>query len=50
MKRLIKWLVDLFSIKSPCCNKPMKVVGLPMFKGCFAKPIYECEKCKMQWI
>ena len=50
MKRLIKYLVGLFAVKSPCCNKHMKVVGLHMFQGGSDNSIYECEKCKRQWI
>ena len=34
--------------KSPCHNKPMKSVDC--FDAIGDMPIYECPKCKKQWI
>lgn len=50
MKRLIRYILDLFSIKSPCCHKPMSDVGYHEFLGGSISKVYECKKCKRQWI
>ncbi len=46
----VEWLINIFKIKSPCCKKPMKDIGLHQFWGGCKNIIYECKKCKKQWI
>ena len=46
----VDWLINIFKIKSPCCKKPMEDIGVHKFWGGSESIIYECKKCKRQWI
>lgn len=45
----IEWLINIFKIKSPCCKKAMKNVGIHEYWGGTESIVYECKKCKRQW-
>lgn len=44
MKKLLKKITNLFSLKSPCCKSKMENVD--EYKGSL---VYECNECKKQW-
>ncbi len=50
MKTAVEWFKNLFKIKSPCCKKRMNYVDIHKFWGGSESIVYECTKCKRQWI
>lgn len=46
---VVKFLKNLFK-KSKCCKQPINNVGIHKFWGGSESIIYECSKCKKQWI
>jgi len=46
IQKIIDRLKDIFSIKSPCCDKRMSSV----FDLQFDKLVYTCKKCGKEWI
>jgi hypothetical protein len=45
MKQILNKILDLFKLKSPCCNSTMESIG--EFNG---SQIHECNKCKKEFI
>ena len=50
MKAILKKILNLFTLKSPCCNYPMKSIDIHKVSFGSENIIYECKKCKEQWI
>ena len=48
VRRTLKTIVNLMRPKSPCCNEPMKNIDSHTPDG--NAPIYECSKCKEEYI
>lgn len=46
----VEWFKNLFKLKSPCCRKGMSDIGIHKFWGGGESIIYECNKCKRQWV
>ena len=45
----VEWIKSLFKMKSPCCKKAMKNIGIHEYWGGGESILYECSKCKRQW-